>query len=130
MRLHFAELNKTAANQRLFDVRLENTTVLSNFDIWSRAGGVDRAIVREFTTNVTDGAVTIDFITRTENAKVSAIEIIPVDGPDTTAPAAVTGTVATGSAASVALTWSASPRRIWPGTTCTGRARRAAPSRS
>ncbi len=49
VRLHFAELNKNAANLRLFDVRLENTTVLSNFDIWSAAGGIDRAIVREFT---------------------------------------------------------------------------------
>ncbi len=35
VRLHFAELNKTAANTRLFDVRLENTTVLSNFDVWA-----------------------------------------------------------------------------------------------
>ena len=46
VRLHFVELNKTAANARLFDVRLENSTVLSNFDIWSQAGGIDRAIVR------------------------------------------------------------------------------------
>ena len=32
----------------MFDVRLENTTVLSNFDIWAQAGGIDRAIVRQF----------------------------------------------------------------------------------
>jgi fibronectin type 3 domain-containing protein len=108
VRLHFAELNKTAAGTRLFDVKLENTTVLSNFDIWSAAGGIDRAIVREFTANVADGAVSIDFITRRENAKISAIEIIPVDGPDTTAPSAVTGLTATGSATAVALSWSAS----------------------
>ena len=44
--------------------------MLSNFDIWTQAGGIDRAIVRQFTTNVTDGAVTIDFIRRIENAKV------------------------------------------------------------
>ena len=44
VRLHFAELNKTGANQRTFDVRLENTTVLSNFDIWTAAGGIDKAI--------------------------------------------------------------------------------------
>ena len=79
VRLHFAELNKTAANQRTFDVRLENSTVLSNFDIWTQAGGIDRAITRQFNVNVTDGSMTIDFIRRIENAKVSAIEIIPVN---------------------------------------------------
>ena len=78
LRLHFAELNRTGANQRTFDVRLENTTVLSNFDIWTQAGGIDRAISRQFNVNVTDGVMTIDFIRRIQNAKVSAIEIIPV----------------------------------------------------
>ena len=36
VRLHFAELNKTAANTRTFDVRLEGATVLSNFDVGPR----------------------------------------------------------------------------------------------
>ncbi len=78
VRLHFAELNKTAANARTFDVRLENTTVLSNFDVFAQAAGIDKAIVRQFPVTVADGAVTIDFIRRIENAKISAIEIIPV----------------------------------------------------
>ena len=95
VRLHFAELNKTAAGTRLFDVRLENTTVLSNFDVWAQAGGIDKAIVREFPIRITDGVVDVDFMKRVENAKISAIEIIPTDGPDTTAPAVVTGVAAT-----------------------------------
>ena len=95
VRLHFAELNKTAAGTRLFDVRLENTTVLSNFDVWAQAGGIDKAIVREFPVRITDGVVNVDFMKRVENAKISAIEIIPTDGPDTTAPAVVTGVAAT-----------------------------------
>lgn len=78
VRLHFAELNKTGANQRTFDVRLEGSTVLSNFDVFQQAGGIDRAIVRQFNATVTDGAVTIDFIRRIENAEVSAIEIVPL----------------------------------------------------
>ncbi len=53
--------------------------MLSNFDIWTQAGGIDRAITRQFNTTVTDGSMTIDFIRRIENAKVSAIEIIPLD---------------------------------------------------
>ncbi|MBJ7357901.1 malectin domain-containing carbohydrate-binding protein [Nocardioides sp.] len=108
VRLHFAELNKNAANLRLFDVRLEGATVLSNFDVFTAAGGIDRAVVREFQASVTDGVVTIDFITRRENAKISAIEIIPA-APDTTPPGAVTGLGATGSTAGIALTWAASP---------------------
>ena len=77
VRLHFAELNKFAANERLFDVQLEGSTVLSNFDVWTEAGGADKAIVREFTVPISDGVVNIDFLKRVENAKISAIEIVP-----------------------------------------------------
>jgi hypothetical protein len=106
VRLHFAELNKNAANLRLFDVRLEGSTVLASFDVFAAAGGIDRAVAREFRTNVTDGAVTIDFVTRKENAKVSAIEIIPI--VDTTAPGAVTGVTASASTSGITLGWAAS----------------------
>ncbi|MCW2760347.1 MAG: choice-of-anchor domain, partial [Marmoricola sp.] len=41
--------------------------------------GIDKAITRPFNVNVTDGSMTIDFIRRIQNAKVSAIEIIPVN---------------------------------------------------
>ncbi len=106
VRLHFAELNKTAAGARTFDVRLENGTVLSNFDVFAQAGGIDRAIVRSFTTTVTDGNVTLDFIRRVEYAKISAIEIIPATV--TNPPAAVTGVTAAGVATGINLGWSAS----------------------
>jgi hypothetical protein len=76
VRLHFAELNKTGANQRLFDVEIENVEVLSNYDIWTEAGGIDQAIVEEFGATVTDGSLTIDFIRQVENAKISGIEIL------------------------------------------------------
>ncbi len=108
VRLHFAELNKTAAGTRLFDVRLENTTVLSNFDVWAAAGGIDKATVREFPVRITDGVVNLDFMKRVENAKISAIEIIPTDGPDTTAPATVTGVTATAATSGITVGWSAS----------------------
>jgi hypothetical protein len=39
VRLHFAELNKTAAGQRVFDVKVENQTALNRFDIFAEAGG-------------------------------------------------------------------------------------------
>ncbi|GAA1844567.1 malectin domain-containing carbohydrate-binding protein [Microlunatus capsulatus] len=105
VRLHFAELNKTAAGQRAFDVRLEGTQVLTRFDVFAAAGGIDRAVTRQFSTTVTDGAVTLDFIRQVENAKISAIEILPAD---TTAPAAVTGLTATAATTGTTLRWTAS----------------------
>ncbi|MBC8163707.1 MAG: hypothetical protein H7Z42_21070 [Roseiflexaceae bacterium] len=77
VRLHFADNNKNAPNQRLFDVAIESTQVLSNFDIYAEAGGMNVAIVREFPVTIGDSSATIAFITRKENAKISGIEIIP-----------------------------------------------------
>ena len=105
VRLHFAELNKTAAGTRVFSVDLEGARVLTDLDLFVAAGGIDKAIVRQFTTTVTDGRVTIDFLAGVENAKVSAIEVLPLD---TTAPAQVTGVTATGSETGIALGWGAS----------------------
>jgi hypothetical protein len=79
VRLYFAELNKNGANLRKFDVNIEGgAKELTNFDIFVAAGGINKAIVREFPVSIADGNVTIDFIRQVENAKVSAIEILPV----------------------------------------------------
>ncbi|MBC8162195.1 MAG: hypothetical protein H7Z42_13370, partial [Roseiflexaceae bacterium] len=94
VRLHFAENNKTASNRRLFDVKLEGSQVLSNFDIFAQAGGINKAIVREFPVTIADGNATIAFITRKENAKISGIEIIPtVINPPTPTPAPSAGAI-------------------------------------
>ena len=78
VRLYFTELNKTGAGQRVFDVNIEGgTKELVNFDIFKEANGAKKVIVREFPVVVSDGNVTIDFIRQVENAKVSAIEIVP-----------------------------------------------------
>ena len=79
VRLHFAELNKNGAGLRVFDVNIEGgANELTSFDIWVQAAGINKAIVREFTTTVTDGTLTIQFIRQVENAKISGIEILPV----------------------------------------------------
>jgi N-acetylneuraminic acid mutarotase len=81
VRLYFVELNKNAANQRLFDVNIEGgANELTNFDIFAQAGGINKVIMRSFPVNITDGNVTIAFIRQVENAKISAIEIVP-SGP-------------------------------------------------
>ncbi|MEF2278526.1 NPCBM/NEW2 domain-containing protein [Deinococcus sp. YIM 134068] len=79
VRLHFAELNKTAAGARVFDVNLEGGGAeLEGLDIFEEAGGAGRALVRSVPVTVADGALNIAFVRRVENAKVSAIEILPL----------------------------------------------------
>jgi hypothetical protein len=75
VRLHFAEL--TATGKRVFNVLINGTTVLSNFDIYAKAGGNYRAVLREFTATANaSGQIVINFNTVTDNATIEGIEII------------------------------------------------------
>lgn len=106
LRLHFAELNKTANGARIFDVNVEGgAKELTSFDVFKEAGGTNKAIVREFPVTVSDGRLSVDFIAQVENAKASAIEILPVARIDSEVPAAPTGFAATASHAGIALDW-------------------------
>lgn len=79
VRLHFAEVTKNGQGQRVFDVNIEGgAKELINFDIFKEAGGMFKAVVKEFQTNITDANVTIDFICGVDNAKINAIEIVPI----------------------------------------------------
>src|SRR5262249_46632423 len=63
VRLHFAEPFFGAPKQRLFDVAINGTTVLKDFDIFAAAGAIDTAVVKEF--NIVpnaDGQIVIDFL--------------------------------------------------------------------
>src|SRR5271170_1782860 len=48
VRLHFAELYFSAAGNREFDVAINGTTVLTNFDIYATAGANYTAVVKQF----------------------------------------------------------------------------------
>ncbi|MCL6260423.1 Ig-like domain-containing protein, partial [Aquiflexum sp. TKW24L] len=62
-------------NERIFDIRLEGSTVRSNLDLVKKYGlGV--AAVEQFETSVSDGQLNIEFIKRTGNPIINAIEII------------------------------------------------------
>ncbi|HLE00011.1 MAG TPA: malectin, partial [Bdellovibrionota bacterium] len=73
--LKFAEIYFSAAGQRLFNVAINGRTVLTNFDIYARAGR-NAAYDQTFPVTVTNGSVKIDFISVRDNAKVSAIRIV------------------------------------------------------
>ena len=90
VRLYFANQydGTSQPGQRVFDVLIDGTTVLSNFDIVAAAGN-KTGTMREFPITSDANGVDIDFRVVTENPLVNAIEIIDKDA---TAP----GTGATG----------------------------------
>jgi len=77
VRLHFAETFFTASGQRVFNVAINGSSVLSNFDVYA-AGGANNAVVRTFTaTAPSTGKITIAFTNGTaDSPMVSGIEVI------------------------------------------------------
>jgi hypothetical protein len=74
--LYFAETYLSGEGQRLFDVTINGTTVLSNFDIYASAGGPNRAIARTFTATAnSSGQVVIQFISHIQNPKINGITV-------------------------------------------------------
>ncbi len=77
IRLHFAEEYWTTAGSRTFNVSIDGTQVLTNFDIFATAGGEYKAVVEQFTAVApTNGTLTIQFTTVKDNAQVNGIEIL------------------------------------------------------
>ncbi|QRN55656.1 discoidin domain-containing protein [Dyella caseinilytica] len=104
VRLHFDEFYWTQAGQRVFNVSINGTQVLSNFDIIATAGGQDMAIVEPFTATANaQGQIVLQFTTITDNAEINGIEVVsaPINSPS--------GLTATSvSASQINLNWTAS----------------------
>jgi beta-galactosidase len=78
VRLHFAEEYWTTAGSRTFNVLINGTQVLTNFDIFATAGGEYIGVIEPFTATASStGTVTIQFVTVKDNAQVNGIEIYP-----------------------------------------------------
>jgi len=76
VRLHFAETFWTAAGSRIFNVSINGTQVLANFDVFAAAGAQNKAVVRQFTANAnSSGQYVITFTSVKDNSLVSAIEV-------------------------------------------------------
>jgi hypothetical protein len=103
VRLHEAEVFFNAANKRTFNVSINGTQVLTNFDIFAAAGGQNKALVREFMiTPNGSGQIIIAYTLGTvDQPKSSGIEIIL---PSPTAP---TGLGANPGDTQIALNWDA-----------------------
>lgn len=77
--LYFAETFHAASNQRVFDVAIEGTTLLENYDIFDAAGGEDIAVVEMFeNVSVTDGILNITLTRSTGSATINAIAITSI----------------------------------------------------
>jgi predicted alpha-1,2-mannosidase len=80
--LHFAEIFDEKIGERLQNVQINGKTVLENFDILAVAGGVNRAVVREFTDIGPDEKgnilirVSVAPGSLDRNAKISGLEIL------------------------------------------------------
>jgi hypothetical protein len=82
IRLHFAEIYWSATGKRVFNVLINGTAVLSNFDIYAVAGGQFKAVVRDFTaTSNASGQIVIQFNTVTDNATIEGIEVLKSQCP-------------------------------------------------
>ena len=80
--LHFAEIwwggvGGGGDGDRVFDVSIEGSTVLSGYDIHADVGYATAA-TRSFLTETADSVLDIGFVTVVDNAKVSGIEVTSV----------------------------------------------------
>lgn len=76
VRLHFAETFFSTAGSRTFNVSINGTQVLTNFDIFAVAGAKNKAVIEQFTENASStGAYVITFSSVINNSLVSGIEV-------------------------------------------------------
>jgi RHS repeat-associated protein len=77
VRLHFAEIFWSTTGQRVFNVAINGTTVLTSFDIIAAAGSANQAVIREFTATADgSGNIGVTFTTVVDNAMVNGIEVL------------------------------------------------------
>lgn len=76
--LKFAEIFFSKPGQRVFNVVINGTQVLTNFDIIAAAGAANTAIDMDFVILPNNGTITVQFVPVVSNPKISAIEIHPL----------------------------------------------------
>jgi hypothetical protein len=86
VKLIFAETQYTGIGERVFNVAVNGSTVLSNFDILAHVP-VLTAFSQQFAASVTNGVLKMDFTGVTRRALVSAIQVTPASNSSQTQPA-------------------------------------------
>src|SRR5689334_20829053 len=81
VRLHFVEFYWIGTGQRVFNVSVNGTQALTNFDIVAVVGGANKAVVRDVATNaIGSGQIIVQYMIVVDNAKSSGIEILTSSG--------------------------------------------------
>ena len=81
--LHFVDVVHNEAGKRVFDVEVEGETLFENIDPAGQSGGeLSALVVTSPSFNVSDGAVDFDFVSKTFNAQVSAIQLVSLSAND------------------------------------------------
>jgi beta-glucosidase-like glycosyl hydrolase len=107
VRFHFAETYFSTAGSRLFNVVVNGTQVLTNFDIFATAGASNKANIQSFNLQPnSSGQFVIQFVNVTDNAQINGIEI---DSAQPTITSALTASGTVGSAFNYQITASNSP---------------------
>src|SRR5262249_26181884 len=78
-----AEIYDTAAGQRPMNITLNGTTVATNLDVWTAAGGPNRAYDLSYPVSVTTVVLTVTLTCTSPNnsAEVNAIQIVAEGSP-------------------------------------------------
>ncbi|HMO99028.1 MAG TPA: alpha-amylase family glycosyl hydrolase [Kiritimatiellia bacterium] len=77
-----AEMWVNGPGQRLFDILIAGQPVWTNLDIFALAGGRNLPLVMVFTNDVHDHQLDIQFNPRTENARISGIQVRKIGDTD------------------------------------------------
>ncbi|HTR35214.1 MAG TPA: malectin domain-containing carbohydrate-binding protein [Bryobacteraceae bacterium] len=109
VRMFFAERDYTAANQRLFDVAVDDDALGVDVDIFRAAGGAGKPYVVELPTTVSNGLLDVTLIPKLREAEINAIEILP--RPETKSPVFQVQSIEAGQAdpAAEGMAWDAGP---------------------
>ncbi len=76
VRLHFAETFFSTVGSRTFNISINGTQVMTNFDIFAAAGAKNKAVIQEITGNADSaGTFVVTFTSVVNNSLLSAIEI-------------------------------------------------------
>ena len=82
VRLHFAELDDVRPGQRVFSVKIQGGVVLKDFDAVKAAGGVRRAVAKEFQHVIAGDSLALEFVPAREPVTpdtapiISGIEVV------------------------------------------------------
>jgi hypothetical protein len=114
--LDFAESYVTGPGRRIFNVSINGTQVLTNFDTYAAAGGMNIPVVKTFSVAVTNGTLSISFLPGSvENPKVNGIEVLQSTLPPPRSTLAITtsslptGTLALGYSSTLTASGGSTP---------------------